>query len=136
MPSKALEVNIAVSRVDVTIDQRYEVLQEVLGGYYGLKKGVQTFLEELCHPYKNWEFIVKEARAYSLNYFNELKTHPKGPEAARLYVDIFLQAIDSSRNKAVKRNAVDNLLVFIQKLIKDLGSDLFRFLSVLDYAFE
>ena len=63
MPSKALEVNIAVSRVDVTIDQRYEVLQEVLGGYYGLKKGVQTFLEELCHPYRNWEFIVREARA-------------------------------------------------------------------------
>ncbi|MFH1933788.1 MAG: PEP/pyruvate-binding domain-containing protein [Pseudomonadota bacterium] len=136
MPSKALEVNIAVSCVDVTVDKRYEILKEVMGEYYGLKKGVQTFLEELCHPYKNWEFIVKEARAYSLNYFNVLKTHPKGPEAARLYVDIFFQAINTSRNESVRLNAVDNLLVFIQKLIKDSGGELFRFLGVLDYAFE
>jgi pyruvate,orthophosphate dikinase len=107
-----------------------------MGEYYGLKKGVQTFLEELCHPYKNWEFIVREARAYSLNYFDVLTTHPKGPEAARLYVDIFFQAVDSSLNESVKLNAVDDLLVFIQKIIKDSGRELFRFLGVLDYAFE
>ncbi|OPX37416.1 MAG: hypothetical protein B1H12_04955 [Desulfobacteraceae bacterium 4484_190.2] len=136
MQPKALDVNIAVSRVDVTVDKRYEVLKEVMGEYYGLRKGVQTFLEELCHPYKNWEFIVREARAYSLNYFNVLKTHPKGPDAAKLYIDIFFQAVDSSRDKAVILNAVDDLLVFIQRLIKDSGRDLFRFLGVLDYAFE
>jgi len=136
MPPKALEVNIADSCVDVTVDKRYEILKEVMGEYYGLKKGVQTFLEELCHPYKNWEFIVKEARAYSLNYFDVLTTHPRGPEAARLYVDIFFQAVDSSLNESVKLNAVDNLLVFIQKTIKDSGRDHFRFLGVLDYAFE
>ena len=78
MPSKALEVNIAGSCVDVTVDKRYEVLKEVMGEYYGLKKGVQTFLEELCHPYKNWEFIVREARTYSINYFDVLKSQPIG----------------------------------------------------------
>ncbi|UCF82849.1 MAG: pyruvate, phosphate dikinase, partial [Desulfobacteraceae bacterium] len=136
MPSKALEVNIASSHVDVTIDQRYEILKEVMENYYGLKQGLQTFLEEICHPYKNWGFIVKEARAYALNYFSVLKNHRKGPEAARLYVDIFLQAVDSSRNGAVRLNAVDNILVFIQKIIKDSGKELFRFLGVLDYAFD
>ena len=96
MPSKALEVNIASSRVDVTIDQRYEILKEVMENYYGLKQGLETFLEEICHPYKNWAFIVREARAYALNYFNVLKNHPKGPEAAKLYADIFFQAVDCS----------------------------------------
>ena len=89
MPSKALEVNIASSQVDVTIDQRYEILKEVMENYYGLKQGLETFLEEICHPYKNWGFIVKEARAYALNYFSVLKNHPKGPEAARLYAEAF-----------------------------------------------
>jgi glyceraldehyde 3-phosphate dehydrogenase len=107
MPSKALEVNIASSRVDVTVDQRYEILKEVMKKYYGVREGLQTFLEELCHPYKNWEFIVKEARAYALNYFHVLKTHPKGPEAARLYADIFFQAIDSSQDEQVGINEDD-----------------------------
>ena len=136
MPSKALEVNIAYSRVDVTVDKRYEILQEVMGEYYGVRERLQTFLEEICHPYKNWGFIVKEARSYALNYFHVLQTQPKGPEAARLYIDIFFQAIDSSRDEKLRINASDNLLSFIQKVIKDAGTDLFRFLPVLDYAFD
>ncbi|MEA1991839.1 MAG: PEP/pyruvate-binding domain-containing protein [Thermodesulfobacteriota bacterium] len=136
MPSKALEVNIAYSRVDVTVDQRYEILQEVMGEYHGVRERLLIFLEEICHPYKNWEFIVKEARGYALNYFHVLRAHPKGPEAARLYIDIFFQAIDSSRDEKLRINASDNLLSFIQKIIKDAGTDLFRFLPVLDYAFD
>jgi len=136
MPSKALEVNIAYSRVDVTVDKRYKILQEVMGEYHGVRERLQTFLEEICHPYKNWEFIVKEARGYALNYFHVLQIQPKGPEAARLYIDIFFQAIDSSRDEKLRINASDNLLSFIQKIIKDAGTDLFRFLPVLDYAFD
>ncbi len=136
MPSKALEVNIECSRVDVTVDQRYKILEQVMGKYYGVREGLQTFLEEICHPYRNWEFIVKEARAYALNYFHMLKTHPEGPEAARLYVDIFFQAIDSSEDGDVRTNAADNLLLYIQKVIKEADSDLLRFLPILDYAFD
>ncbi len=136
MPSKALEVNIASTRVDVTIEKRYEVLNEVMEKYYGVRKGLQTFLEEICHPYKNWEFIVQEARAYSLNYFHVLKTHPKGPDAARLYVDIFFQAIDSSQIDQVRVDATDNLLFFIQRMIKNSGSELLKFSSVLTYTFD
>lgn len=136
MPPKALEVNIAYSRVDVSIDKRYEILREVMEKYRGVRERLQIFLEEICHPYKNWEFIVREARTYALNYFHVLQTHPKGPEAARLYLDIFFQAIDSSRDEKLRIKAADNLLFFIQKVIKDSGTDLFRFLPVLDYVFD
>ncbi|MBW1849824.1 MAG: pyruvate, phosphate dikinase [Deltaproteobacteria bacterium] len=136
MPSKALEVNIARSRVDVAIDKKYEILNDVMEKYYGIRKGLQTFLEEICHPYKNWEFIVQEARTYSLNYFHVLKSHPKGPDAARLYVDIFSQAIDSSQMEQVRVDATDNLLFFIQKIIKNSDADFHRFVPVLDYAFD
>ena len=136
MASKALEVNLETSRVDITVDQRYRILQEVMGKYHGVKEGLQGFLEEICHPYKNWGFIVKEARAYALNYFHLLKVHPKGPKAARLYMDIFCDAIDSSRDEEVRINAADNLLFFIQKIIKDGGAELPKFLPVLDYCFD
>ena len=50
MPSKALEVNLACSRVDVTIREEYRVLQEVMARYPGVMEGLETFLKELCHP--------------------------------------------------------------------------------------
>ena len=74
--SRALEVNIADYHVDVAIDEKYAAIQEVMSTYYGLTEGLNTFLKELSHPYKNWQFIVQEARGYSLNYFHLLKTIP------------------------------------------------------------
>ena len=73
LKSKALEVNLADYHVDVTIDAKYAILQEVMSKYYGLMEGLNTFLKELSHPYKNWRFIVTEARKYSLEYFHLLK---------------------------------------------------------------
>lgn len=136
MPSKALEVNIATSRVKVTVDRKYITLKEIMSKYYGMREGLQTFLEELCHPYKNWDFIVQEARSYCLNYFHVIKSHPDGPEAAWLYIDIFFQALESSAAETVRINATDNLLFFIQKIIKDAGVELPSFCPILDQAFD
>ena len=134
--SKALEVNIASYSVDVAIDKKYAVLQEVMSKYYGIMEGFNTFLKELSHPYRNWQFIVQEARVYSLDYFHLLKSHPKGPEAAILFVDIFTQAIDSNSSIDVRSDAIDNFLLFIQKIIKDSQDDFKRFKPIVDSAFD
>ena len=84
--SKALEINLASYHVDVEIDARYLVLQDIMSRYYGLMEGFNSFLKELSHPYKNWNFIVTEVRRYSLEYFHLLDGHPEGPEGARLFV--------------------------------------------------
>jgi pyruvate,orthophosphate dikinase len=136
MPSKALEVNLACSRVDVTINERYEILQEVMSKYPGIMEGLNTFLKELDHPYKNWQFIIKEARGHALDYFHLLKAHPEGPGAANLYVDIFFEAVETSAEEADRADAADNLLLYLQKIIKDSGEAFPRFKEVLDYAFD
>jgi pyruvate,orthophosphate dikinase len=136
MVSKALEVNLACSRVDVTIDEKYRALQEVMSELYGKREDLDVFLKELCHPYRNWEFIVKEARGYALNYLHVLDKHPKGPEAARLFIEIFFQAIEGATDRDVKVKAVDNLLLFVQKLIRENGDHLGKFKDVLHFAFE
>jgi pyruvate,orthophosphate dikinase len=134
--SKALEVNIADYHVDVTIDDKYAVLQEVMSKYFGIMEGLNTFLKELSHPYRNWQFIVQEARGYSLNYFHLLKNHPKGPDAAKLFVDIFVNAIQLTNDDQIRVDAVDHLLLFLQKIIKDSGSDLERFIPALNDSFD
>ena len=118
--SKALEVNIADYHVDVSIDPQYFILQEAMSQYYGIMEGVNTFLKELSHPYKNWQFIVNEARTYSLDYFHLLRAHSNGPEAASCYINILATAIQADCSQSTKKDAVDNLLLYIQKIIKSI----------------
>ncbi len=133
--SKALEVNLADYHVDVAIDAKYSTLQEVMSQYFGLMEGLNTLLKELSHPYKNWRFIVTETRKYSLEYFHLIKNHPKGPAAANLLIDIFFDALEADVDADVKVDAIDNLQLFLQKAIKDSGSNLDTFLPSLDKAF-
>ncbi|MBW2515308.1 MAG: pyruvate, phosphate dikinase, partial [Deltaproteobacteria bacterium] len=134
--SKALEVNLADYHVDVAIDPKYSTLQEVMSQYYGLMEGLNTLLTELSHPYKNWRFIVNETRKYSLEYFHLIKNHPKGPAAANLLIDIFFDAVESDVEIDVKIDAIDNLQLFLQKVIKDADSVLEAFLPSIDNAFS
>ncbi|MFY9941458.1 MAG: pyruvate, phosphate dikinase, partial [Desulfobacterales bacterium] len=128
--SQALEVNLASYHVEVEIDPRYAPLQAVMSKYFGLMEGVTVFLKELSHPYKNWQFIVSEARVYTLDYFHLINRHDQGDVAARLYVEIFLEAIGASRDREVKADAVDNLLLFLLKIVNDAGTGLGKFLPV------
>ena len=114
--SQALEVNLASYHVDVSIDERYLVLREIMHKYHGLMERFDTFLKELSHPYKNWRFIVKEARTFSLDYFRQLQNHEKGPDAAELYAHIFSSAVKASSSREVKTDAADNLLLFLSKI--------------------
>ena len=134
LKSKALEVNLADYHVDVTIDAKYTILQEAMSRYYGLMEGLNVFLKELSHPYRNWRFIVTEARKYSLDYFHLIKTHPNGPDAARLLLEIFMQALENSKDKEVRRDSVDNTLLFLQKTINDSGSNFHRFQPIISEA--
>jgi len=136
MKSEALQVNLESTRVDVTVDDRYHILLEVMDRYHGVKDGLQVLLEEICHPYRNWGYIVKESRSYALNYFHVLKAHLRGPEAARLYADIFFQAVESARTWDVKRDAADNLLFFIQHIVRNAEDDLSSFSPLLTYVFD
>ena len=125
--SQALEANIASYHVDVAIDPKYEAIREVMSPYYGLMEGLTLFLKELSHPYKNWQFIVNEARGYALDYFHVFKQHDKGPEAAELFIDIFESALFNTRNEAVRADSVDNLILFLQKLVKETDAEIEHF---------
>ncbi len=131
MTSRALEVNLADYHVDVTIDERYQPLQEIMVDYYGISKRLNVFLKELSHPYKNWDFIVKEARSFSLGYFHLLRPHPRGPAAVQIFADIFLRAIAENENRTIQEDAAEDLLLFLHHVLTDGAAETPRFLPVL-----
>ncbi|MCG6551872.1 MAG: PEP-utilizing enzyme [Candidatus Magnetominusculus sp. LBB02] len=134
--SRALQINIADYSVDVTIDPMYKPVQDVMARFHGLADGLTVYLKELCHPYKNWQYIVKETWTYALGYFYELTTHPdKGPEAAALYMDTIIQAlICSAKDPQTATDAFSLFYMFTQKLIKDSPRDVFieKYLPVIN----
>ncbi|MBC2712224.1 MAG: pyruvate, phosphate dikinase [Desulfosarcina sp.] len=104
--------------------------------YYGLMEGVNTFLRELSHPYRNWQFIVGETRGYALDYFHLFQSHPRGVEAAEAMVGIFTEVIDADVDDGVRIDAVDNLLLYLRQIIGDSRDRLPDFLPVLNTAFN
>ena len=134
--SKALEANLASTQVEVTIDARYECIQAVMSRYFGLMEGVNTFLQELSHPYRNWQFIVGEARGYALDYFHLFQSHPRGVEAAGAIIGIFCEVIEANVDDDVRTDAVDNLLLYLQQIIGNSHDRLPDFLPVLNMAFN
>ncbi|MEJ2041000.1 MAG: pyruvate, phosphate dikinase, partial [Desulfosarcinaceae bacterium] len=134
--SRALEVNLARTQVDVAIDPRYACLQEVMSRYFGLMEGLNTFLKEISHPYKNWQFIVDGARGYALDYFHMMKRHPRGPEAVERLVDLFRLALASDSPQALKIDAADNLILYLQKIVKTAEQDFPLFAGLVEKTFD
>jgi pyruvate,orthophosphate dikinase len=134
--SKALEINLARTQVDVAIEPRFACLQEVVASYYGLLVRMDTLLREVSHPYKNWQFIVDSARTFALDYFHLFKSHPRGPEAVQQLIDIFCQALEANAGHGVKIDAADNLILYLQKMIRSADDQLGRFQAVIDRALE
>jgi pyruvate,orthophosphate dikinase len=84
----------------------------------------------------NWRFIVAEARKYSLDYFHLFRKHAGGADAARLITSILINAVHSAKTAEVQSAAVDNLLLYLQTIVRDSDGDFERFRPVVDDAFE
>ncbi|NIQ92335.1 MAG: pyruvate, phosphate dikinase, partial [Deltaproteobacteria bacterium] len=119
--SEALRINLEATRVDVRIDPKYEVMREVVLDYVGLLQQTDSLLEELNHPYRNWDFVVREIRRYALQNFPIYIAHSQGPQVCRLVAEVFLEAIADGQQPAVKSQAANNLILFLEQLAGEIG---------------
>jgi pyruvate,orthophosphate dikinase len=130
--SKALEINLSDTRADVMIDEKYKLLLTIFNGYVGILNRLEIFLKELSHPYRNWGFIVSEARHFSLHYFYLYKSHPDGGKALELFAAIFITGFESLAEQDAKADAADNLMLLMHHIAKESGKDLESFLLVVE----
>jgi len=134
--SSAYAVNMEQTHIDVKIRKEHLILQEILADLHGVQERLRVFLIEINHPYKNWAFIIKEARTFALDYFHLLKVHTHGPDAARIYTKMFQDAFHQTRDLNVRIDSVDHLLFFLQKIISEANEEINRFLPVIENAFD
>jgi len=133
--SSAYAVNMEQTHIDVKIRKEHLILQDILADLHGVQERLRIFLIELNHPYKNWAFIIKEARTFALDYFHLVKVHPHGPDAAQIFTKVFQDAFHQTRYADVRIDSVDHLLFFLQKIISDANEEINHFLPVIENAF-
>ena len=121
--SDALRINLEETAVDrVAVDPKYEVLRTAVADYRGILKTLDTLLFELNHPFKNWEIILPELRAFALKNFASYARHPRGPEAIAVIIGVFLDAVTNSSREDLQSRAIDYLLGYIEKIISEWNS--------------
>lgn len=131
MKSRALEVNLSDTKVDVTIDPKYHALQVLVGDYFGVLKRMNAFLTELSHPMINWEFVVKETRHFSLHYLYLYRDHPSGGQVFDLYTRILLTAFESASKTGTQAAAAANLMLLMQQVLKEGGTNQDAFTGII-----
>ncbi len=138
LQSDALTANLQETAGVVEIPSRYRVLQEVVARYQGLSDKLEHLLYEISHPYRNWQLIIPELRAFVLKNLNNYRTHANGPASFSLLTSIFLEALqDCRKNGKVVSMVMEAMLAYADKLISSLDvATLLRFEEPLNAFFS
>jgi len=135
--SEALRANLQETAGEVVIDPAYQVLEEVVERFQGLSGKLRGLLYEISHPYRNWQIIVPELRAFVLKNLNLYRVHPRGPECFSLFTGIFLSGLrESWKNGKLVSRIMEAMLAYGDKLINGLDQEsLLRYQEVLNRFF-
>ncbi len=124
LESKALEVNLQVTRVDqVNIPLRHKALLDALENFQGVRSAAEHLLSEFHHPYKNWNVVIDELRSFSLKNLNAYISSSRGPEAVEVLFEIFLDLITRAPKDSQRIKATEGLLAFLEKMVNSLGDE-------------
>ena len=122
--SDALKANLEETAGEVIVDPAFGPLREVVSGYQGLYAKLDHLLYEISHPFRNWNFIIPEIRAFALKNMTYYQRHEKGPECFGLFCRIFLEALaDCRKNGRQVTMVMEAMLAFSDKLIKSIDQD-------------
>jgi len=122
--SDALQANLQETAGQVVIDPVYEPLQEIVSKFQGLSGKLEKLLYEINHPYRNWQLIIPELRAFVLKNLRHYQPHAKGPLAFTLFTSVFLEALEEShKNGKLVRRTMEAMLAYTDKLIGGLDYD-------------
>jgi pyruvate,orthophosphate dikinase len=134
--STALQVNLERTATDVEIARKYQVLLKVVEGYYGVHKRTRELLEEINHPYVNWNFVVEQLKIVSLNDFYKHNTHPDGLEALRVILEIYLDIIRSAPKEDVKERGIRYLFDYLAMVLANSNELLPRNITLIPFIIE
>ncbi|MCB9558096.1 MAG: hypothetical protein H6707_18420 [Deltaproteobacteria bacterium] len=117
MRSKALEVNLARTRVPVVIPEEHRLLLEVTASRFGVQQATEKLLEEINHQYVGWAQTLEDLHYRALSDAALYSRHPRGGEAMTLlcgFYDKILSEGPAQQRAATLRSLVLYLTALCQ----------------------
>jgi len=125
--SKALRVNLEATRVQgIEFSRRYQVLCDAVQNYQGIMNTAEHLLYEIHHPFKNWDVIINEFRAFALKNLHVYTETSRAKDAIEVILELFVYLINGAPKERYKKEAIDALLAFYEKMFQSVATDLLR----------
>lgn len=136
LQSDALEINLERTKAVVIIPDTYKPLLDVSSGHFGVLKRTEELLQELNHPYVNWEYVITRLKSLSIGDFYDFNTHERGFSALEKLAGIYLDTITSNAAENTKDSAIRYLFEYLNTVLTKSGNLLERNLDLFPRIFH
>jgi hypothetical protein len=135
VPSRALEVNLRRTAVDVVIPAEQRVLLEITADRYGVHEKTKTLLREINHPYAGWSHTLEDLRRRAMGDFAHFIAHERAREAVAVFCSLYAKAAERAPLD-LRDTAVRNHLYYLEKVARESGDNLPRVLPALEESLQ
>ncbi len=129
--SRALEVNLRRTAVDVVIPAEQQVLLEITADRYGIHEGTRKLLREINHPYVGWNEALDELRRRAMNDLPYHLASERAAEAIAVFCALFAKATREAAPANLREAAVRYQAFYWEKLVEQVGDRVAAFLPAL-----
>jgi pyruvate, orthophosphate dikinase len=114
--SKALEVNLAVTRRTVEVPPEHQWFAALSRSHFGINKRAEELVTEFNHPYTNPELVVDLLRKIALDDLWFYLALPDYEKALRMLLDIFAHLLRMPLPEQQQERALQTLFEFADAL--------------------
>lgn len=133
-PSRALEVNLRRTAVDVLIPAEQSVLLDIISDLHGVCESTRKLLREVNHPYIGWSETLEDLHRHAMGDFAYYLARKRAPEAIGVFCSLYAKASEEASPPALRENAVRKHLYYLEKVVRESGGELPHLLPRLEQA--
>ena len=127
--SKALQVNLRRTAVDVVIPQDQRLLLEATSDFFGIQKETEKLLREINHPFVGWTQTLNDLHRRAMSDFYCYNAHPSGAEAIGIYHSLYEKIVEQANPASLRKAALGRWLSYLERIVKSSGEHLHRNLT-------
>jgi pyruvate,orthophosphate dikinase len=132
--SRALEVNLRRTAVDVVIPAEHALLLELTEDQYGVHESTRKLLREINHRYVGWPQTLEELHRRAMGDLSRYLATERAPEAIGVFLSLYAKVAEHARPPSLRETAIRQWFYYLEKLVAESGDGLPGLASVLKRA--
>jgi pyruvate,orthophosphate dikinase len=122
--SKALEVNLRRTAVDVVIPAEHAVLLEITAAQHGVHENTLKLLREINHRYVGWPQTLEELHRRAMGDLPRYLASERAAEAIGVFFSLYAKVAEQAKPDPVRETAIRQWLYYLEKLVGEAADAL------------